>query len=237
MAGIIIETPEHQEVTFEGLWFDNSSFCFNGQPSVWVKDPVTLANFRYNFMSSNGYGGGLRLHSLKNSRIEVRDNEYYDGSDGRGRIVEIGGDATDNDFVGPIHQFRIAGRDTGNTYRDNTGLGLRGARTPVLAKTEDYRVSRGQSGLVLANTGAAAPVVYALPEAEVGLHFTFVKGAAPTLTIRPAGSNTVDGRELGMTNNRETETAASISVLCVQEGRWIVTAQRGTWAHLETHTR
>ena len=230
IAGIIIESPKHDAQTFEGLWFDNSSFSFAGQPSVWVKDPITLVNFRYNFMSSNGYGGALRLYSVRNSRIKVRDNEYYNGAAGRGRIVEIAGDATGNTFIGPIHQFQIAGKDVGNTYRDTTGAGLTGQRQSVMAQTENFAIPRNLSGLVLTNTGATEPVRVTLPKAERGLHFTIIKEAPAGITIAAAQGDVVEDVPR-LTNDTQNETTAMISLLCASDGRWIITYQRGTWQH------
>jgi hypothetical protein len=235
-AGLIIETPNHNQPTLDGLWFDNSAFAFQAQPAVLVTEPMTLENFRYNFMSSNGAGGALRLQSLANSEIRIRDNAYYDGAE-HGRIVEIAGDARNNTFYGPLHQFVVRGVDVGNVYRDTTTAGLSGQRRPVLAQVQDYTLPRNLAGLVLSNSGATQPVVFRLPPAEPGLHFTIVKAAAPAVRVAAAEGDVLgDASQPGwhggpplLVNQAAGETAASLTLVAADDRLWVVTSQAGTW--------
>jgi len=226
VTGIIIEAPNNNNPTLKDLSLDHAGFAFAARPAVWVKGPMTLVNFKYD-MDANSNRGGLRLHSLVNSDINISESSYY-ASGNYGRVVEIAGDAIGNRFIGPNHQFRIAGKDISNVYIDNTTAGLSGRRRSVLAKTTDYTIPRSLAGLVLSNDGATKPVTFRLPPAEPGLHFTIVKTASPAITVAAAKGNLI-GPEPQLVNTTGNKSPAILSLIALNDRQWIVRNRSGAW--------
>ena len=224
-AGVIISAPKKNNPTYGGLAFDNSSFSFQAHTAVLVTDPMMLEDFRYNHASSSGHDGNLKLQSVGNSQIRLssRSNMGFPHP-----IATIAGDAHGNLFTGPAGSFRVTGADVGNIYRDTSTAALNGRRDSVLTKTDDYRLPRYLSGLVLCNTGAKKPVVFSLPPAEPGLRYTVIKTAAPALAVQ-----TVEGDHIAdatrVVNRTPAERSAALTLVAVDGERWIVTGSTGTW--------
>ena len=108
----------------------------------------------------------------------------------------------------------------------------------TVAKTADYSVTVADSGKVFTNYGDNGAIVFSLPAAPVaGLKYTFVVAAVYALGIDPGANDKIlfgngadalaDGEVLTLTPADANDLGATITVVSIASGDWVVT---NAWA-------
>jgi hypothetical protein len=107
---------------------------------------------------------------------------------------------------------------------------------PVIVSATGGTITREQAlrHVYVANTGAAAAAVFALPKAEPGLRVSAVVEAAQPLRLDPNGTETVALPSTGVQAVAgkyisATALAATVELVCLVKGSWDVVNYQGTW--------
>ena len=106
--------------------------------------------------------------------------------------------------------------------------------TGNIAKTADYTVLTGESGLTFNTVGAGGTVVFSLPAATVGLKYRFLVGAVQELRVDPNGVETIALPSTGAQQAAGSYITANavgenVTIECVTAGCWEVFSYVGTW--------
>jgi len=102
----------------------------------------------------------------------------------------------------------------------------------VTAKTTNYSVLTGDSGVVFDNTGAGAEVDFTLPTAAAGLTYTFYVDAAQIVKVIAGASTTI---RLGGTvsasagNVQCAVTGGNVTLIAISSTQWVALDYTGAW--------
>lgn len=103
---------------------------------------------------------------------------------------------------------------------------------PVTPVTTTASPASTDSGTIYTNTGDADGATINLPAASVGMMFTAAVCVAQTLTVTANGSDTIRiGSVVTAGGGSITANAigSTITVSCVESGKWFATSAVGTW--------
>ena len=103
---------------------------------------------------------------------------------------------------------------------------------PVTPVTTTASPASTDSGTIYTNTGDADGATINLPAASVGMMFTAAVCVAQTLTVTANGSDTIRiGSAVTAGGGSITANAigSTITVSCVESGKWFATSAVGTW--------
>lgn len=101
--------------------------------------------------------------------------------------------------------------------------------------TANATLDAADTGQMVTNLGAAGNVQVTLPPATVGLRFDFMVRVASQLNIRANGTEVMESTALppvATTSGKVLRSSAigsSISLVCIEAGKWAVQTSRGTW--------
>jgi hypothetical protein len=121
---------------------------------------------------------------------------------------------------------------TGDAVTGDGTAALGGFMKTVLNDTDAHTVLVTESGTILTNAGAAGPFAHTLPDAAIGLEFTFIVMAAQELRVTPAAGDVItiagvsaDAAEYWTAN----AVGESLTLVAVDTTNWIATSMLGTW--------
>jgi hypothetical protein len=134
--------------------------------------------------------------------------------------------------AGGITLSSLTGVATGDPITGDGTAALGGFLKTVLDDTNAHTVLVTESGTILTNAGAAGPFAHTLPDAAIGLEYTFIVMAAQELRVTPAAGDVIningtaaDAAEYWTANG----IGESLTLVAVDTTNWIATSYTGTW--------
>jgi hypothetical protein len=117
---------------------------------------------------------------------------------------------------------------------NNINSGSPNFKLPILTKTGNYTLLTGDVGADVNNSGAGGTITNTLPAAAAGLHYSFTIATAQNVTVKAAGSDTINSGATATAGGGFVNAATAGSTLdlrAVGTGKWWITATNGpVWA-------
>ena len=116
----------------------------------------------------------------------------------------------------------------------NQGLIINNLRRRTIQKNSSYRITQEDTQCVLGNVGATGKVTFALPQAELGLEYTFINFSAQEIEVVAANGDSI--RKVGtpgvtsLSNAAgEAQRNATLKLRAIDNIYWMIEAEMGTW--------
>lgn len=121
---------------------------------------------------------------------------------------------------------------SGATGAVTISLASAASGTNWVAKTANYSVTSGDTGIDFVNTGAAGTVIFTLPTGVTNVVFGFLVDAAHTVEVLAGGTDTITLIDTATSAGGNLQSATPgnyIRISCYKSGAWIATSALGNW--------
>ena len=106
-------------------------------------------------------------------------------------------------------------------------------KSPYQAGTTNDTLTAADSGkTIITKSGTVSGVIFYLPDATVGVNFTFVAGTTHSIYLNPDASDTINYASLAVNDQLYNSSGAkgdSVTLFCGVADQWEVIVHSGTW--------
>lgn len=216
------------------------------------------SNIRYELVGANDAFSSSIIMSYYNPSDEVRnigvgarardDHNYYQRNSEAGTDNVIGyytPNSTNHDIKYYVNNdnsevLRCIIRPSGDLEYYNSSGGLigrirsSGSLVSFKRQTTSYStsasLSSNQSMSVLTNASASGNITITLPQAEIGMEFTFIVKSSNAFNISPFSGDQIQGTLAVDSAISSSTVGDSITLICASSGVWDVSSEYGNWS-------
>jgi hypothetical protein len=101
----------------------------------------------------------------------------------------------------------------------------------IISKTANYNILSTENNYIFTNEGASSQVTFLLPECVSGYVSSFIKLEPYNFIISANTGDYIADSSVGGTiyNDLSNEDFATITLLAVNDNKWVITGADGTW--------